>query len=131
MTGVSPMTRIYRGMLPGADGKPLVGQDGKMLGVRLSIDITPDAAGRVHPRTGGMSVAPALVHLPHHRIPKRLRQAGLRHADGSDKLSVWAMGIGAFVEGPLWPELFLRVDPRDPRHGFVEPHAMSQTTRPP
>jgi hypothetical protein len=31
------------------------------------------------------------------------------------------MGTGAFVEGPCWAGLFLRLDPKDPRHGLVEP----------
>jgi hypothetical protein len=37
--GEGGMPRIYRAMLVAPDGKPLTGQDGKMSGVRLKIDI--------------------------------------------------------------------------------------------
>ena len=122
------MPRIYRAMLP--DGpSPQVGPDVKMLGVRTpadakpgsNLDIAPDAHGNVHPRTGGMSVAPALASLPKHRIPRRFRVRGVPQAEGTDRLSVWSLGEGPFVEGPLLDGLYLRIDPKNPVHGLVEP----------
>ena len=113
-----------------ADGnKPRVGPTAKTLGVRTAADvargvepdITPDASGKVHPGTGGLSVSPRLVDLPAHRVPKRLQMA-VPNARGDDMLKVWAMGSGSFASGPIAPDLVLRVDPRKPtKHGFIEP----------
>jgi hypothetical protein len=114
------MPKIFRGMLP--DGaKPMLGSDGKMLGIRIPVDIRPDANGNVFPRSGGMSVSPTLRQLPPHRIPRRLRAVGVSDAEGTDKLNVWSMGSGPFVEGPVRAGLTLRLDPNDPTHGLVEP----------
>ena len=99
----------------------MIGSDAKKLGVRLGEDIQPDSTGNVHPRTGGMSVAPGLRQLPEHRIPKRFKAQGVFNATGTDKLSVWTTGTGPFIDGPFAPGLFLRIDPDDPNHGTIEP----------
>ena len=65
-----------------------------------------------------MSVAPDLVSLPLHRIPKRL--AHLRFgAIGPDADVVWSFGQGPFVSGPFAPCLTLLPD--RPDHGFIAP----------
>jgi hypothetical protein len=113
------MPLIFRAMR--ADGgKPLVGTGSKCLGVRPG-EIPVDEGGLVHPGTGGMSVAPSWPELPHHLIPKRLRQL-VPKASGTGNFTVWKMGDGPFVASPVSPDLVLRPDPKDPdRHGFVEP----------
>jgi len=55
-----------------ADGKPTLGEEATDLGVRIPVDIEPDADGNVVPGSGGMFVSPQLTSLPPHRIPKRL-----------------------------------------------------------
>jgi hypothetical protein len=97
------------------------------LGVRVppdaKADIAVGAEGRVEPRTGGMSVAPAWRLLPVHRIPRRLRVKFPRAAGRNDSF-LWRMGAGPFVEGALADRLLFRPDPEQPdRHGFVEPVA--------
>ncbi len=86
-------------------------------------DIDVGADGRVEPRTGGMSVAPAWRLLPVHRIPRRLRSRFPRAA-GKNHFSLWRMGEGPFTEGPFADRLLFRPDPEKPdQHGFVEPEA--------
>ena len=118
------MPKIYRTML--ADGgKPKVGSESKMLGVRIAptpqADIPVDEQGVVYPQTGGMSVAPEWRKLPYFLVPKRLR--ALRpDARGSNQLACWTLGQGAFKQGDLSDNLVLRPDPNGlARHGLVEP----------
>lgn len=118
------MPKICRSMLEDG-GKPKVGPEGKMLGVRVAPDPRPDIAadanGNVHPHSGGMSVAPHWRELPSFLIPKRLKSL-VPDACGSNKLVCWTTGQGEFVEGNLNNDLRLRPDPKDPlSHGFVEP----------
>jgi hypothetical protein len=118
------MPLIYRSML--ADGnRPRVGSQASTLGVRVAPatkpDIPVDAAGLVHPGTGGMSVAPEWRLLPDHRIPRRL-QAKCSRATGNDKFHCWRMGEGPFLPEPVSPELALRPDRGAlVTHGVVEP----------
>ena len=118
------MPKIYRTMLTDG-GKPKVGSESKMLGVRIApnphADIPVDEHGNVHPETGGMSVAPAWRKLPYFLIPKRLK--ALRpDACGSNHVACWSLGEGLFKQGDMSDKLVLRPDPEDPaRHGFVEP----------
>ena len=49
---------LYRAMIPAADGGPQRGSTARTLGARSEVDVPVDAAGRVRPGTGGMSVAP-------------------------------------------------------------------------
>jgi hypothetical protein len=115
------MPRIYR-VMKEDQGKPMVGASATTLGVRVPTDIAPDAAGDVHSATGGMSVSPSLRALPARLIPRRLRHMVPRAA-GNDRLLVWSMGDGPFVQEPIAPRLQLRPDPHNSRHGLVEPDA--------
>ena len=124
-----PVPRIYRSMRA-EGGKPVLGSTSATLGVRVpdtlnasvEPDIPLDDAGLVHPGTGGMSVSPSPGHLPARRIPQRLRHRYPKAA-GSDKLMVWAMGDGPFVDDAITGNLRLRLDPENRNHGFVEPAA--------
>jgi len=81
-----------------------------MLGVRVPIDVRPDANGTVAPGGGGMSVTPDDPA----RLPPHLRPVS--HG-GLGVLPVFGMPVGGL--GLL---LSFRPDPRRPdRHGFVEP----------
>jgi len=68
-----------------------------------------------------MSVAPSLSDLPDHRIPKRLNAYGIPRARGPNSMRIWRMGDGPFLNSPIVADLNLRLDPRDPLHGLVEP----------
>src|SRR4051812_7988012 len=97
------MPLIFRAML--ADGDmPKIGPSAKLLGVRVApqkpADIPVSAQGTVLPRTEGMSVAPSIGKLPHHRIPVRLRSRFPR-ATGDPKLICWKMGEGPFAEAQI------------------------------
>lgn len=117
------MPLIYRAMCADGDS-PMVGHTrNDTLGVREGVDVQPEE-GVVQPRTGGMSVSPSRADLPPHLIPKRLRSQGYPAARRGNTLPEtypWRMGDGPFVEGQLCDRLQLRIDPRDPAHGFVEP----------
>ena len=115
------MPKIYRTMLV-EGGKPKVGTESKMLGVRVAPNPHPDIAvdehGTVHPATGGMSVVPEWRELPWHLIPRRLHP----RARGHDDLVCWRLGDGLFERNALNGDLILRPDPDMPTtHGFVEP----------
>ena len=113
------MPRVYRVMRKAVDDKPEVGRTGKSLGVRIPTDIKPDAAGNVHPNTGGMSVAPSMHALPALLVPVRLRLL-VPGANATGKnLHVWRMGSGDFREEEIAPSLTLRPD--KPSHGTVQP----------
>jgi hypothetical protein len=116
------MPRIYRAMK--ADGnRPMLGASASTLGIRPQVDIHPDNAGRVHPQTGGLSVSPSLSTIPLRFLPRRLHESGVQPGSfGSNSVSVWDMGEGAFETGAVSEQLNLRPDPANPtRHGFVEP----------
>ena len=106
---------LFRGMVPAEDGKPALGRSAKHLGVRLSIDIAPDANGDVHPETGGMSVSPgSVLNVPNHRRPRAMGYG----STGSNLLRIYAIAACRVDRG----ELSLRLDPvRPKKHGFVEP----------
>ena len=112
------MPLIYRAMKKAADDKPVVGQSGTTLGVRIGTDITPDPGGQVLPGTGGMSVSPSMRTLPPQLVPRRLR-ALVPTARGKDYLHVWRMGTGAFAHGPV--AAGLQLAPDRPGHGTVQP----------
>ena len=71
------MLTLYRGMKAAADRMPECGTSGRTLGVRVPEDIAPDANGRVHPGSGGMSCAPddPMLLRPHRR-PRSLLGTG-------------------------------------------------------
>jgi len=117
------MAKIFRTMTPDGD-KPLVGDKGRHLGVRVPQDIEPAQDGTVCPDIGGMSVAPSIAELPAHRIPVRLRA---RHpkAMGNTNDVVWCHGEGDWAESVVSCDLNLRLDPSNPStHGLVEPAKM-------
>lgn len=61
---------LYRAMRAERDGWPSCGSTARSLGVRAPGDLSPDAAGMVYPKTGGMSVtSPDPSKLPSHRRP--------------------------------------------------------------
>lgn len=74
--------RLFRSMKEDADGLPMVGPSGRMLGVRPGSAATPDvlasqANDTVLPNHGGMSVAPDdPMHLLKHRRPPSLGGIG-------------------------------------------------------
>lgn len=93
-----------------ADGKPRCGERANELGVRPSVDIRPDANGRVGPRTGGLSTTPDdPASLPPHVRPAKL--------GGKGKLPLFVIEVAQ-----LDHELVARRDPKNPlRHAFIEP----------
>jgi hypothetical protein len=113
------MAIIYRTMIANGD-KPKVGSVANTLGVRVPFDIEVDANGLVRPGTGGMSVAPGWRELLGHLIPRRLRHLAPK-ATGKDVLVCWRMDELSFQAGPLAPGLQLRIDPKNDRHGVIEP----------
>jgi hypothetical protein len=106
----------------GEDGKPIVGSDSNMLGVRIPPhkrpDIFPDADGNVSLGVHGMSVAPTWRDLPPFLIPKRLEHLA-PDARGRDELICFRYGDGDFIQSPVTEELFLK--PNSPTHGTVQP----------
>ena len=107
---------VFRGMLSGDDGKPQLGRSAKSLGVRVPADIKPDAAGDVHPGTGGMSVSPdSSLNVPNHRRPMAMGHG----STGPDDLGMYAIAKVRVSIG----NLTLRPDPRRAtKHAFVEPN---------
>jgi hypothetical protein len=118
------MPKLFRSMIS-ENGKPKVGTESKMLGVRIApnpnADIPVDGNGHVQPQTGGMSVRSNWRKLPYFLIPKRLRPL-VPKACGSNNLVCWSIGTGPFLSGDLTNNLLFRPDPDDATvHGFVEP----------
>ena len=68
-----------------------------------------------------MSVTPGLLQFPPRLVPRRL--AHLRKsAMGDDLLSIWEMGEGPFLEGPIADDLLdLILRPDSSRHGTIGP----------
>lgn len=112
------MPRVYRLMKREAD-RPKIGDAAMCLGVRPG-EVPVNPAGFVGPGTGGLSVYDALRSIPAGMLPKRLRSL-IPGAVNSNNLTVWALGEGPFAEGPIADEFVLRIDPDDPKHGFIEP----------
>ena len=109
---------LYRGMTPDQDDLPLVGPSKQRLGVVIpggsspKPDIAPDAAGVVHPRTGGMSVtSSAMSDVPAHQRPRGM-DAGAKGPPGN---RVYAIAPGDVVKQPL------DIRPDKLTHSLVEP----------
>ena len=117
------MPKIYRSMLSDGDF-PMIGDTAKMLGVRVPTDIAPDQDGNVHRADHGMSVAPSIGFLPHHRVPRRLNHI-VKSATGGNDLCIWSTGRGDFVESLITDELELRLG-GNLEHGFVSPSQTMQ-----
>ena len=131
------MPRTYRAMTPDhADpDRPAIGRSARMLGIRPppgGNDVHPDDRGNVGPICEGMSVAPSVATLPHHRCPPRLRHLH-PGAEGKDADRVFAMGEGPFQAGIVASGLKLCPDKPNPtsgiiEHGVVEPDAETPLT---
>lgn len=64
-------------MKTGSDGLPVAEPTARGLGARPGIDIPVGTDGKVHPNTGGISVAPESArNLPPHRRPENLGGTG-------------------------------------------------------
>ncbi len=115
------MPFIFRAMLREED-KPRIGRSPNMLGVRVPpavhSDVSLGSSGNALPGNKGMSVAPNWRTLPAHRLPRRLRNFVPR-ASGPDIMSCWRLAEFPFVDGPLTPELHLRID--SATHGQIAP----------
>ena len=101
---------LYRAMLPASNGAPECGSTARTLGARPEIDIPVDATGRVHPGTGGLSVAPdSPTSLPRHRRPPEF--------GGTGKDPAWRI-----QEEHLGPRpRYIPDDVPYPQHGVIKP----------
>ena len=111
---------LFRTMTPAPDGLPLVGRSKRQLGVIIPgagidprrVDIAPDPAGAVYPRTGGMSVASdTMWNLQMHRRPRGMS----RGATGQAIDRVYAIDRDAVSTQPL------DIRATSPDHSLVEP----------
>ncbi len=104
--------KLFRSMKEDVNRMPMVGSNGRMLGVRPGNASTPDVlavqpSDLIVPNQGGMSVAPDNPsYLSRHRRPQSLGGTGLD--------PVWSLET---VE--LAPNLQFRQD--SPTHGLIEP----------
>lgn len=120
------MPRMYRTMRADPEGKPVVENTGKGLGVRVApvngvADVDLDADGQVMLNGKGMSVAPSWRSLPPFLRPRRLKELcpGSR---GNDDLRCFVMGEGPFEDSIINDDLTLETD--SPTHGVVAPRAL-------
>jgi hypothetical protein len=93
-------------MIKGWDGRPLVVDTARGLGVRTEDDIFPDEDGMVEPDSGGMSVALAPEHLPPWRRPPA------HGGDGPDPL--WELETDDLPDG-------LTCSADSETHAMIEP----------
>lgn len=113
------MAGVYRSMIA-EDGRPVVGNGAKMLGVRNDgYDIPFDADENVRPRTGGLSVVSNWHNLPLFLIPRRL-QPQIKDARGSNQLACFRLGDFPFQDGQINDVLAMRPD--SPHHGTIQPN---------
>jgi hypothetical protein len=113
------MAGVYRSMIA-ENGKPVIGNNRDMLGVRegRNIDIPVRDNGTVDPGTGGLSVAPDWRRQPPHTIPRRLRPLASK-ARGNNRLSCFRLGTVEFGNTEINESLVLRPSSAD--HGTIEP----------
>ncbi len=94
------------------DDKPRCGSAANELGVRPGVDVSPDDAGQVQPKTGGLSTTPDDPGL----LPPHVRPISL---GGQGRLPLFVLDVA-----DLDPSLVARRDPKHPRrHTFIEPSA--------
>src|SRR2546430_2606362 len=104
-----PPGEYFRTMTRADDGLPVVGRSARSLGVRVPEDIQPDAAGRVVPGQGGMSVAPgSFWNLPNHRRPRGLGR-GSTGPCGFRKFCRVNSGNSGRLRGYLWGRVFVQL----------------------
>lgn len=101
---------MFRAMIPGPDGFPIVAPTARGLGVRPGIDVPQtDPGAIVIPGPQGMSVSPSLATLPPFRTPPQF--------GGTGKDPAYCM-----CRSNLPPTLMYVPDPANPGgHGFVSP----------
>ncbi|MEX2138741.1 MAG: hypothetical protein WD894_05730 [Pirellulales bacterium] len=105
------------------DGKPIVGSQRDMLGVRENgRDIPIDSGNIVHPGAGGLSVAPEWRVLPPFLIPRRL-SSKVGDARGNAQLAIFRLGMADFIDSTIGQFLRLRVT--SAMHGSIEPAMIS------
>jgi hypothetical protein len=96
----------------------------KELGIRVppnpNADIDLDVNDHVVQNGKGMSVIANWRHLLAHLIPKRLKTL-FPGAAGSNSISCYKMGTGAFVEGPISDDLNLVLKKGNAQAGNVVP----------
>ena len=118
------MPTVFRSMKRAADGLPVVGSNSKELGVRVppnpNADVDLDQNDHVVQNGKWMSVAANWRHLLAHLIPKRLKPL-FPGAAGSNALTCYKMGTGAFVTGGLNVDLNLVLKQGSLRTGNVVP----------
>jgi hypothetical protein len=118
------MPTIYRSMKRAEDGLPIVGSNSKELGVRVppnpNADVDLDGNGHVITNGKGMSVADHWRYMLGHLVPKRLVPI-CPGATGSNSLTCYKLGEGAFAGAPLDDELVLVLKSHDPHTGNVAP----------
>ncbi|WP_165227352.1 hypothetical protein [Aquisphaera insulae] len=106
------------------DGLPIVGSNSKELEIRLppdrNADVDLDDNGHVITNGKGMSVAEHWKYLLGHLIPKRL-VARIPGATGSNALTCYRLGSGAFVEGALNDDLVVIIKSHDIHAANVAP----------
>jgi hypothetical protein len=108
--------KLYRAMMKGDDGLPVVGRSSRRLGVRTSADVLPNVEPDVtaidpddimNPASGGISTAPNdVMNLPPLRLPV--------HLGGRGRDPVWYIDAS-----DLGPDLTARQD--SPTHAMIEP----------
>ncbi|WP_427108125.1 RHS repeat domain-containing protein [Lysinibacillus xylanilyticus] len=96
---------IFRGMTD-SNGKPKLGESARTLGARPNVDIPVDTNGKVHPRTGGVSVSPSPQDLPTHRKPPEF--------GGTGKDPIWKMNTSNLGSDLVHV-------PDKPGHGTIQP----------
>ena len=102
------MTELFRYMIEDRDGRPLIAQTAKGLGVRAG-EILSDGEGYVEPGTGGMSAVLDPRYLPKYRRPPKF--------GGDGEHPVWEI-----AEDERGEALTFRLDDKpEPKHGVVEP----------
>ncbi len=118
------MPLMYRPMKSDNDQLPVCGSNSKELGVRVppnenaDIDVTETQTVILNRR--GMSVAENWRSLPGHLIPKRLTPV-FPGATGSNSLSCFRIGEGAFADCNFNDELILVLKPGRTSKGNLAP----------
>lgn len=109
---------LFRAMTPQTNGRPMLARSPRALGVRVGPDgdVAPDAAGKVHPGGGGMSVSPCSPW----NIPVFRRPIGMgRGSSGKPGDRMYALSLESLRKRR---ELAAIVDAARPfEHAFVEP----------
>ena len=118
------MPKVFRSMKRAADGSPLVGSNSRELGVRVppnpNADVDLDQNGHVVQNGKGMSVVDNWRHLLAHLVPKRLKHL-FPGAAGSNALTCYKLGTGAFTASVINADLNLVVKPGSTQAGNIVP----------